>query len=225
MSYTEFSSKALVILLTVILTAELLSTIAYSYHESTTYPDEPSVYDLWNVSSEERLNRQVKDYLRDMGWVSDKVDGDELDYICCMAVQLTSHYNNISPSLALAVIAVESRFDRNSLSSGGARGLMQLIPSYHEDRLIQFLEEDERYSRDLFYEPLYNIMTGLDYLNERLEKTNGDVAYALMQYNQGPTSAYRAYVQKHITSKYAKQIIELSDELDTILGQRKQRND
>lgn len=217
MSYTEFSAKALVILLTIMLTAEFLSTVAYSYQQQTVYSDETSVYDLWNISPQERRNRQLKDYLRSMGWVSEKVGEEELDYICCMVVQLTSRYNNISPSLVLAMISVESRFDRNSLSSGGARGLMQLVPSYHEDRLVQFLEEDERYSRDLFYEPIYNIMTGLDYLSERLEKSTGDLVYALMQYNQGPTSAYRTYKKKGIVSKYAQSIIELSAELDSIL--------
>lgn len=217
MSYTEFSAKALVIFLTIVLTAEFLSTVAYSYHQQTVYSDETSVYDLWNISPRERRNRQLKDYLRNMGWVSEKVDEEELDYICCMTAQLSTHYDDISPGLVLAIISVESRFDRYSLSSGGARGLMQLIPSYHEDRLIQFLEEDERYSRDLFYEPIYNIMTGIDYLNERLEKSTGDLAYALMQYNQGPTSAYRTYKKKSIVSKYAQSIIELSVELDSIL--------
>ena len=94
---------------------------------------------------------------------------------------------------------------------------MQLIPSYHEDRLIQFLEEDETYSRDLFYEPLYNIMTGMDYLHERLNECETNLPYALMQYNQGPSSAYKTYVKKGITSKYAEDIIYLSVELDGIL--------
>ena len=96
---------------------------------------------------------------------------------------------------------------------------MQLIPSYHEDRLIQVLEEDETYSRDLFYEPLYNIMTGMDYLHERLSASYGDIRYSLMQYNQGPSSAYNTYVKKGLTSSYAKTIVELAEELDAILAQ------
>lgn len=217
MTHDQNTWKALAILLIVLLTIECLSVCANAYLNATTYPcDEPSVYDLWNISSAEKHLIAVKDHLLNNGWVSEKVSIDELDYICCMATQLSSQYDDLSPGLVLAMIAVESRFDTNALSSGGARGLMQLIPHYHEDRLSQFLEDGERYSRDLFYEPLYNIMTGMDYLHERLNEAETNLPYALMQYNQGPSSAYRTYVKKGVTSKYAIQVIELSVELDSI---------
>lgn len=212
-----FQANALTTLLAVIACLHILAICVRAYEGSTTKPNDPSVYDLWNITQEGDRIGIVKEHLISNGWVSDKVSSDDLDRIVTMTTQLSSHYDDISAGLVLAMISVESRFNQDCLSSGGARGLMQLIPSYHEDRLIQFLDEDVRYSRDLFYEPLYNIMTGMDYLNERLKECEGDLAYALMQYNQGPSSAYKTYKQKGITSKYAKQIITLSEELNSIL--------
>ncbi|MBD5135247.1 MAG: lytic transglycosylase domain-containing protein [Lachnospiraceae bacterium] len=219
MTHTEFSAKALTILVAFLITFDILGLCANAYFESTAYPkDEPSVYDLWSIPCEDVQLHKVENYLINNGWVKDGIDKDDLDYICCMANQLSQFYDDISPGLVMAMIAVESRFDKDCLSSAGARGLMQLIPSYHEDRLIQFLDNDSRYSRDLFYEPRLSIMTGMDYLHERLAEAETNLPYALMQYNQGPSSAYKSYVKKGITSNYTTEIIELSVELDGILA-------
>ena len=43
----------------------------------------------------------------------------------------------ISPLLLLAVIAVESSFDRFAVSVVGAQGLMQVLPSQHRDRVLR----------------------------------------------------------------------------------------
>lgn len=213
-----FSAKALTIFLAFLISMDLLGICANAYFKATEYPDDTgSVYDLWNVSPEDHRLRLVENYLINNGWVKASVNEDELDHICLLTTQLSQFYDSLTPSLVLSLIAVESRFDQNSLSSGGDRGLMQLLPSYHEDRLTQFIEKDERYSRDLFYDPRLNIMTGMDYLSERIDECNWDIAYALMQYNQGPSSAYRTYMKKGITSNYAKEILELQKELDIIL--------
>ena len=43
----------------------------------------------------------------------------------------------ISPLLLLAVIAVESNLDRFAVSVVGAKGLMQVLPSQHRDRVLR----------------------------------------------------------------------------------------
>lgn len=194
-----------------------LTPIVDAYHEATNYP--ASVYDLWNIDAfrEHMRQQRILSYLRDNGWVKDYVDNDELDYILVLADHLSAYYDNIDPSLIIAQIAIESRFDTNAYNNG-ARGLMQLLPMYHEDRLIQFIEEDEKYSRDLFYDERLNIITGMDYMSYILNEVSGDEVYALMWYNQGPVSASNDYEQSGIESHYAKDILSLRDKLSELIN-------
>lgn len=194
-----------------------LTPIVDAYHEATHYP--ASIYDLWNIDAfrEHLRQRRTLNYLRNNGWVKDYVDDDELDYILVLTDHLSTYYDNIDPVLIIAQIAVESRFDPNAYNNG-ARGLMQLLPMYHEDRLVQFIEEDEKYSRDLFYDKRLNIITGIDYMSYILNEVNGDETYALMWYNQGPVSACNDYEQNGRESRYAKDILLLRDNLSEIIS-------
>lgn len=196
-----------------------LTPIVSAYHDATYYP--ASVYDLWNIDAfrEHLQQRRTLNYLRDNGWVKDYVDDDELDYILVLTGHLSTYYDNIDPALIVAQIAVESRFDANAYNNG-ARGLMQLLPMYHQDRLIQFIEEDERYSRDLFYDERLNIITGMDYMSYILKETDGDETYALMWYNQGALSACADYERNGIESMYAKDILSLRDELANLINRK-----
>ncbi len=81
----------------------------------------------------------------------------------------------VDPYLVKAVIKVESDFDPSAMSSKGAGGLMQLIPS--TARLVG--------CRDA-YNPRDNIMGGTRYLRMMLDRFNGVLDYALAGYNAGP---------------------------------------
>lgn len=213
MNLTITDAKPLALFLAMILIMCVLNVCSYAYYVNTTY-NEGDNYDLFNPADISML--RVRNYLIDNGWVDERVTKDDFEYIVQLAIHLSTYYEDISPSLTLAIIAQESKFYQYEKYEG-ALGLMQLLPSYHSDRLIVCLEEDERYSNDLFYDPRLNIMTGLDYFHQLLEKVNGDIAYALMCYNQGPHSAYRTYVRGGFTSNYAKTIMKLSEELDELL--------
>jgi len=81
---------------------------------------------------------------------------------------------NLSPELVLAVIDIESAFDRFAVSSAGARGLMQVMPFW----LVE-LEQPEA--------NLFNIRTnlrmGCTILRYYLDMENGDLTPALARYN------------------------------------------
>lgn len=209
----------------VFLLMAISSPIAMSYYESTHFLDTNS-YDYWlNSRYLSRLNL-VESHLRSNGYVKDYVDDNQLDYICQLVFDLGSQYPSVDPILVLSMIAVESRFDKDAVSGSGARGLMQMMPCYHEDRLIQFLEKDEPYSRDLFFDERLNVVTGYDYISELLKQTSGDKTYALMQYNQGPTSAYDDYVLGgYKGSSYSREILNLREELNDILVPLKEGRD
>lgn len=158
---------------------------------------------------------EIATYLRENGWVSNLVDDDQLEYELLLAEQLSSITDYVSPALAIAQIAQESRFYPNA-ENNGAIGLMQIIPNYHRHRLDDICEEP---TFDKWYEPRYNIMVGLSYMDELLSDDHacGDTTYALMMYNQGPVSGTRTYLAKGIVSDYASAIINLKQEIEAIM--------
>lgn len=86
----------------------------------------------------------------------------------------------IEPSLAFALVRVESGFVATAVSPAGAVGLTQVMPSTATE-----LEPGLEY-RDLF-ERDTNLRLGLRYLHRLLEQYDGDVRTALLAYNRGPT--------------------------------------
>lgn len=211
MDLSVIDGKLVAYFLAFLLTLSILNTCYYGYYINTKYPDEYMPMGSVRDFSIARISR----YLQGNGWVDERVDSEELEYVCQLATHLSIYYDNVSPELALAVIAQESKFYRYDKYEG-ALGLMQLLPSYHRERLIACIEDDERYVDELFFDPRLNIMTGLDYLSQLIDECDNDISYALMCYNQGPSSAYRTYIKNGITSDYANAITKLSEELSSI---------
>lgn len=180
--------------------------------------EKPSADDLWNVARDLNSSFFLYEYLSDEGMIARGVTFGEFDYICVLTQQLCTMTKNVEPELALAMIAVESNFDKDC-KTGRARGLMQLIPIYQSKRMELFVEKGHQIDLDDFFNPRLNIMTGLDYMDYILYETNGDVNYALMWYNQGPTSASRDYLDKFHISSYAKKVTSLSTHIKTFLGE------
>lgn len=86
----------------------------------------------------------------------------------------------VSPALVKAVIKVESDFHPYVVSSAGARGLMQLMPS----TALEMQVEDT-------FDPIQNVGGGVQYLARMLELFNGDERLALAAYNAGPGNVLR----------------------------------
>lgn len=214
MKLTTFDGKLLAYVLAFLIIGYVLNLCGNAYHQNVTAPVEPPEWMTYGCVTHSLYH--VRDYLQTNGWVDGRVTKDELDYVLQLAQHLASYYDNIPSSLAIAVIAEESKFYEKDTYEG-AKGLMQLLPSYHRERLVQCLEEDERYSDELFFDPRLNVMTGLDYLSQLIDECKGDIPYALMCYNQGPSSAYKTYVKGGVISDYAQTIIKLSEDLDELL--------
>jgi soluble lytic murein transglycosylase-like protein len=82
----------------------------------------------------------------------------------------------LDPLLIIAIIAIESRFNPIAESVAGAKGLMQIIPKYHTDKLLEFGGEDA------VYDPAANIQVGARILKDYLRMT-GNLGSALQMYN------------------------------------------
>jgi TPR repeat protein len=103
---------------------------------------------------------------------------------------------DVSPRLALAIVAVESNFEPYARSPKDARGLMQLIP-----------DTASRFNVKNAYDPHQNVRGGLSYLRWLLAYYRGQVELAAAAYNAGegavdrhggvpPYAETRDYVKK-----------------------------
>lgn len=86
----------------------------------------------------------------------------------------------LDADLAFSLVRVESNFSPNAISSAGAVGLTQVMPS-----TAAWLEPGIGY-RELF-EGGTNLRLGFRYLRQLTTQYDGDLRLALLAYNRGPT--------------------------------------
>lgn len=100
----------------------------------------------------------------------------------------------VCPSIILSMIYHESRYDEKAIGdNGNSFGLMQIQLSQHEERVSRLGVTD-------LLDGAQNVIVGIDYLDELLDRYNGDYGAALTAYNQGH--------YKGTISSYARIIME-----------------
>ena len=115
-------------------------------------------------------------------------------------IKQASHKYGVAEDIIHAVIQQESSFNPTAVSSCGAMGLMQLMPSTAES-----LGVEDAYNAE------QNIMGGTFYLKQKLDEFDGNLPLALAAYNAGsgavrkhggipPYKETQAYVDKIIKS-------------------------
>lgn len=120
----------------------------------------------------------------------------------------------VDRSLVKAVIFKESRFKETAVSSKGAIGLMQLMPSTALWLMNKLKIEDYKIES-----PQNNIRLGTYYLSYLMSIMDSDEEHALLAYNAGPENAKRwinaegynkqdmdNYVDFNETRKYVREI-------------------
>ena len=111
----------------------------------------------------------------------------------------------LDPLLLLAVIAVESRYNPVAQSEFGARGLMQVIPKFHVDKLKPYGGEGA------LLDPEVNIHIGGMILREYMRKF-GEIETALQMY---------AGAFDEPTSQYANKVLAERSRLEQVLQRTK----
>ena len=139
--------------------AELRSLLIHAVNDAHSFDDRFDA-EVWLMDMTRRLEPLVAD------------NGERLDIL--RLAHAEARRNNLQPELVLAVIQVESRFDRYAISRAGARGLMQIMPFW--------LEEIGRPRDDLFHIRT-NLRLGCTILRYYLDAENGDMVRALARYN------------------------------------------
>ena len=91
------------------------------------------------------------------------------------AVEQASKKYNVDANLIKAIIKVESDFNPNTVSSAGAKGLMQLMPENCRDLGVTNPFNIEQ-----------NIDAGTRHIKESIDMFGGSIEMGLMAYNGGP---------------------------------------
>jgi len=99
----------------------------------------------------------------------------EMAYNLVQTAYSVGHQHGLDPLLIIAIIAIESRFNPIAENLSGAKGLMQIIPKYHTDKLEEFGGEKA------VFDPVANIKVGSQILKDYIRLT-GNVGIALQMY-------------------------------------------
>lgn len=128
-----------------------------------------------NTSDSFRDRFDAEVWLVDMSKRTEKFMPDPEERI---ALLKQIHYEatraGLRPELVLAVIEIESRFDKYAISRAGALGLMQVMPFW--------LKEIGRPEDNLF-DVHTNLRMGCTILRYYMDKEKGDITHALARYN------------------------------------------
>ncbi|OGA34491.1 MAG: hypothetical protein A3G80_06420 [Betaproteobacteria bacterium RIFCSPLOWO2_12_FULL_62_13b] len=100
----------------------------------------------------------------------------------------------MDPLLILAVMAVESRFNPIAESVMGAKGLMQVIPKFHQDKL------EEHGGEESVLDPMTNILVGTRILRDAMRR-GGGLMPGLQLYAGAFGDDGQQYAQKVIAEK------------------------
>ncbi|MCZ6640579.1 MAG: lytic transglycosylase domain-containing protein [Gammaproteobacteria bacterium] len=134
---------------------KLAATMAERYEGSDRFDME-----VWLHVSDQRLARFV--------------DNPEERLNILNLVYREAHWQQLDPDLILAVMHVESAFDRFAISRAGAQGLMQVMP---------FWRLEIGRPQDILTEIGTNIRYGTAILSHYLKVSEGDLVDALARYN------------------------------------------
>jgi soluble lytic murein transglycosylase-like protein len=115
----------------------------------------------------------------------------------------------LDPDLVLAVIEVESGGYHLAVSSVGALGLMQILPTTGEELAGKL--GIAWHGDDTLFDPTTNVKLGTAYLRELADRY-GDVSIALAAYNWGPGRIDRRLRRgANVPSRYIEQVMRAYD--------------
>ena len=153
---------------------ELKKLLQKAIEESSRFQDRYEA-EVWFTDMNQRLKRRVKDNKERLSLLN--------------MIHREARRVNLQPELVMAVIQIESNFDRWAISRVGARGLMQVMPFW--------LKEIGRPGDDLFNAQT-NLRMGCTILRHYLDKEKGNLIKALGRYN-GSLGSFR-YPNKVMTA-------------------------
>ncbi len=111
-----------------------------------------------------------------------------------LAAQSVAREYQLDPLLIIAMIGIESRFNPFAESVSGAKGLMQVIPGFHLDKVPQGAGEQP------FLDPVTNIQVGVQVLEEAI-RWRGSLTAGLQHYGGAIDDPEQEYANKVFAEK------------------------
>ena len=107
----------------------------------------------------------------------------------------------INPAIGFRLVQIESGFDARAKSRVGAIGYTQLMPA-----TVRFfmprIDESMIYDRDV------NLRLGFRFLHQLMNRFDGNLHYALLAYNRGPTTVREILAQgRNPANGYAEKVV------------------
>lgn len=158
-------------------------------------PESGDVAAAASTHPEEGRYRAIAEFLAKKYKVSQEVSFDLVGI-----AHVAGHQLGLDPLLIIAVMAVESRLNPIAESVAGAKGLMQVIPRYHSDKLEEFGGEKS------VFDPQTNILVGSQILKDYLRRT-GNLGMALQMYAGALNDDQDLYSSKVINEKQRLQYV------------------
>ena len=156
----------------------------------------PSFMAGYTESAVEDLKKFISNYAK-------KIDAWEVDSIATSLVKYSQTYD-VNPKIVCGLIARESGFNRFAISSSGAQGLGQLLPS-----TASGLGISDPFDID------QNVMGTTRYIRSLLDRFSGanKVPFALAGYLEGPNAVKRNNGFKSASKRYIEDILTISNKL------------
>jgi soluble lytic murein transglycosylase-like protein len=139
---------------------QLRTILAAAIAEADSFDDRFDA-EVWLTDMSRRLARQVPD-------TSERFE-------ILKAVHRHATIIDVAPELVLAVIDVESNFDRFAISSASALGLMQVMPFWVPE--LGYRDKNQLFDINI------NVLLGCRILKYYLEMESGDLVQGLARYN------------------------------------------
>jgi len=153
---------------------------------------------LKNLKELSNDKRDYRGYRRLAGQI-----GEEKANLAAKLIEYSAY-----PDLIRAIITIESSWKVNALSKMDAIGLMQV-------RLITAREVDPNITRERLFDPIHNIVIGIEIFENHMdyfnEYENGEL-WALTSYNRGRYGTFALHKSPQST-RYSRKVLELSENM------------
>ncbi|NQU16521.1 MAG: lytic transglycosylase domain-containing protein [Candidatus Saganbacteria bacterium] len=143
------------------------------------------------------LQSRIDSFIRKYARKTSRADAPQI----AESIVRYSRKYNVNPRLVTALVARESRFNKYAVSSAGAQGLGQLMPStarglkvYNSFDIDQNIMGTSRYMRYLF---------------NRFKNKQNQVPFGIAGYLEGPNAVKRNNGYKSSSSGYIKDILKI----------------
>lgn len=131
---------------------------------------------ITNNTQNNKISLETQSSIQNTNKIQSSYKDDDVNKKIDNAISISSKEYGVDENLIRAIIKVESNFNPNTVSSAGAKGLMQLMPFNCEDLGVTNP-----------FDIYQNIDGGTRHIKEYIDKYDGDIQMGLMAYNGGPT--------------------------------------